>query len=90
MEEYHSALERFREKNKECIEKQLEYGEYNNTCDLICFREEKWDSIIMTKRKENMLPCTYNMLFHVCTETAAQYIVVNYHVKNTVVSKGST
>ena len=28
MEEYHSALESFREKNKECIEKQLEYGEY--------------------------------------------------------------
>ena len=26
--EYNGALEKFREKNKECIEKQMEYGEY--------------------------------------------------------------
>ena len=28
MDEYNSALESFREKNKDCIVKQLEYGEY--------------------------------------------------------------
>ena len=35
MEEYNGALEGFREKNKDCIIKQLDYGEYIQTNDTI-------------------------------------------------------
>ena len=41
MEDYHSALERFREKNKECIEKQLEYGEYASFFACMIIREKR-------------------------------------------------
>ena len=61
MEDYHSALERFREKNKECIEKQLEYGEYASFFACMIIREKR--------ERVRTVPHNYDMCWSTNTQS---------------------